>query len=156
MAAPKKNQFWMARSKHGRDALFSTPDLLWDAACEYFTWCEENPFKETLVSAGKKLKVDKMRPFTMEGLCSYLQCNTGYFYDFLQTCSKDFSECVTRIKETVYNQKFSGAASGFLNANLIAYDLNLRKDKDINITNQVDNDKLDKLTQLINDAAKAR
>ena len=44
MAAPKGNKFWMLRSKHGRDKLFATPELLWDAACEYFQWCDENPW----------------------------------------------------------------------------------------------------------------
>lgn len=28
MAAPKGNQFWMLRSKHGRDKLFATPEAL--------------------------------------------------------------------------------------------------------------------------------
>ena len=44
MAAPKGNKFWMLRSKHGRDKLFATPELLWEAACEYFQWCDENPW----------------------------------------------------------------------------------------------------------------
>ena len=44
MAAPKGNQFWMLRSKHGRDKLFATPEALWEAACEYFQWCDENPW----------------------------------------------------------------------------------------------------------------
>ena len=43
MGAPKGNQFWKLRSKHGRDKLFTTPELLWQAACEYFEWCENNP-----------------------------------------------------------------------------------------------------------------
>ena len=29
MAASKNNQFWKLRSKHGRDILFSSPELLW-------------------------------------------------------------------------------------------------------------------------------
>ena len=32
------------KDKHGRDKLFSTPELLWEAACEYFQWCDENPW----------------------------------------------------------------------------------------------------------------
>ena len=44
MAAPKGNQFWKLRSKHGRDKLFATPDLLWQAACEYFEWCDKHPW----------------------------------------------------------------------------------------------------------------
>ena len=45
MAAPKGNQFWKLHSKHGRDTLFSTPDLMWEAACEYFQWCDDNPWR---------------------------------------------------------------------------------------------------------------
>ena len=34
MAANLGNQFWKNRSKHGRDKLFATPDLLWQAASD--------------------------------------------------------------------------------------------------------------------------
>ena len=47
MAAPKGNKFWMMRSKHGRDKLFASPQLLWQAACEYFQWVTDNPLYET-------------------------------------------------------------------------------------------------------------
>lgn len=30
MGAPKGNQFWKLRSKHGRDKLFSSPEILND------------------------------------------------------------------------------------------------------------------------------
>jgi len=46
MAAPKGNQFWKTRSSHGRNPIFPTPDALWDAACEYFQWVEDNPLWE--------------------------------------------------------------------------------------------------------------
>lgn len=155
MAAPAGNQFWKQRSVHGRIKLFETPEVMLEAAYEYFEWCEKNPFPEQIVSAGKKVTIKKMRPFTLEGLCSYMCCNTGYFHDFLQNCSKDFSDVITHIKEIIYNQKYSGAASGFLNANLISFDLGVRKDKDINVnTSPVDNDKLDRIAELINANAK--
>ena len=38
------NEGWRNRSKHGRDTLFAFPPLMWEAACEYFKWCDENPF----------------------------------------------------------------------------------------------------------------
>ena len=43
---------WMLRSKHGRDKLFATPELLWDAACEYFQWCDENPWVIDVIYCG--------------------------------------------------------------------------------------------------------
>lgn len=129
MAATIGNNFWELRSTHGRKTLFETPELMWEAACEYFTWCVKNPLKEKDFRGGmaKRVTLDKMRPFTMEGLCSYLDCNTQYFNQFEKALkekqddlSKDFSWIVLRIKETVFNQQFTGAASGFLNPNIIA------------------------------------
>lgn len=134
MAAPKGNQFWKLRSKHGRDKLFATPDLLWEAACEYFEWCDENPFKTDNIEKikingeGEKLKrepLDKMRAYTMHGLCIYLDCSTQFFTNFEENnkSSEDFMEVITRIREVVYEQKFTGAAAGLFNANIIARDL---------------------------------
>jgi hypothetical protein len=133
MAAPEGNQFWKLRSKHGRDKLFETPELLWEAACEYFQWCDDNPLIE-IDFKGKdatQVKMPKMRAFTIHGLCIYLDCNTKYFNDFKDANHKGFSEVLTRIMEIIYNQKFTGAAAGFLNPNIIARDLGLRDSKDI-------------------------
>lgn len=135
MAAPEGNQFWKLRSKHGRDKLFESPDLLWEAACEYFEWCEANPLMESkpmVVSIGQNqgssvemTEIPKMRPFTLHGLCLYLGCGLAYFRQFKDTENKDFSTVLAEIEQTIYNQKFSGAAAGFLNANIIARDLGL-------------------------------
>lgn len=128
MAAPIGNQFWKLRSKHGRDRLFATPELLWEAACEYFEWCQENPLIE-VDFRGKdadEVKLPKMRAFTIHGLCRYLDVNVQYLNDFEKTCTKDFSVVITRIKEIIYDQKFTGAAAGFLNPNIIARDLGLK------------------------------
>lgn len=140
MAAPKGNQFWKLRSKHGRDKIFATPNLMWKAACEYFEWCDSNPLIE-IDFKGKdayKVEIPRMRPYTLHGLCLYIGCNTKYFNDFddgikgnKDDLSKDFSEVITRIRETIYHQKFSGAAAGFLNPNIIARDLGLSDKKEL-------------------------
>jgi hypothetical protein len=145
MAAPKGNEFWKIRSKHGRDKLFATPQLLWDAACEYFEWCDQNPFqKQDFIKggemAGTKVTMDVMRPYTLEGLCLYIDCNTAYFRNFkIQLKETDpqhqgFSAVITRIEETIRNQKFAGAASGFFNATIIARDLGLKDAKELDHT----------------------
>jgi hypothetical protein len=133
------NRFWEIRSKHGRDVLFATPELMWQAAVEYFYWCEDNPLIEVemkSVPIGNNMGSDivrvetpKMRVFTLHGLCSYLHCNTLYFNDFKKSLTakdeKGFSIVIRQIEETIYNQKFTGASAGFLNANIIARDLAL-------------------------------
>ncbi|MBE99331.1 DNA-packaging protein [Flavobacterium coralii] len=147
MAAPIGNQFWKLRSKHGRDKLFSTPELLWDAACEYFEWCDNNPLTEDNIEVIrvngigdeiKRVPKYKMRPYTLNGLCIYLDCCTEYFRKFEDNNkdSKDFITVITRIREIIYEQKFSGAAAGFFNANIIARDLGLSEKQSISVTEQ--------------------
>lgn len=139
--APIGNQFWKLRSKHGRDKLFATPQLMWEACQEYFQWCDDNPLPEATIQKRKISRdeeviemhnLPKMRAYTMQGLCLYLDCNTMYFNQFEKELkgkndklSKDFSLIVTRVRETIFNQKFTGAASGFFNSSIIARDLGL-------------------------------
>lgn len=118
---------------------------MWEAACEYFQWCDDNPLiEEDFISSGPKggeiIQLNKMRPYTLHGLCLYLDCSTTYFRAFKSTLDpgreknyKDFLTVLTRIEETVYNQKFSGAAAGFLNANIIARDLGLTDKKELDV-----------------------
>lgn len=140
MGAPIGNRFWELRSKHGREKLFATPQIMWEAAAEYFAWCEENPLIEIDFKGkdAERVEIPKMRAFTFQGLTSYLDCNTYYFNEFeanikgkTDDLSKDFSKVIIRIRETLYNQKFTGAAAGFLNANIISRDLGLLDKKEI-------------------------
>lgn len=140
MAAPKGNQFWKIRSKHGRDKLFASPQLMWEAAEEYFQWCINNPHKE-IDFKGKdavKVVIPKMRAFTLIGLCIYLDCSSSYFRNFKNDViagkrddKEDFLSVITRIEEVIYEQKYSGAASGFLNFNIISRDIGLIDRQDI-------------------------
>lgn len=132
MAAPKGNQFWKLRNKHGRDKLFASADLLWGSACEYFEWCDKNPLREDKLFASKgevlRESISLMRPYTITGLCLYLGCNEKYFAQFearLTKEEKDFSNVISRIRETIYTQKFEGAAVGLFSSNIIARDLGL-------------------------------
>lgn len=132
--APIGNKFWSIRSKHGRDKIFATPQIMWDAACEYFEWCDENPLYE-IDFKGKdadRVELPKMRAYTLTGLCLYLHINSLYFNRFEEERkkenteeAKDFCKVITSIRETLYTQKFTGAAAGFLNANLISRELGL-------------------------------
>ncbi len=132
MSAKKGNQNWKLRSKHGRDKLFATPKLLWEAACEYFQWVEDNPLREEKAFSfqGKIIKTElpKMRAMTIRGLCFYLHCNEDYFRHVkanLPSDEEDFRAVIDDIENVIYNQKFQGAAAELLNPNIIARDLGL-------------------------------
>lgn len=127
MGAPLGNRFWEARSKHGRNPIFSSPEQLWEACCEYFEWVEENPLYESKPFAYQGVVVQepvaKMRAMTISGLCIFLDISETCWYSYRD---KDgFSWVTTRAEKIIYNQKFQGAAADLLNANIIARDLGL-------------------------------
>ena len=132
MAAPKGNQFWKARTKHGRDRLFASSEALWEACCEYFQWVEDNPLWENKVAQFQGGVVDmpvaKMRAMTIGGLCLFLDIDRSTWTEWKS--QEDFSAIVTRAEEVIYSQKFAGAAADLLNANIIARDLGLREGHD--------------------------
>lgn len=128
MAAPSGNRFWEARTKHGRDKLFSSPDALWEACCEYFQWIEDNPLWENKVAQYQGVPVDmpsaKMRAMTISGLCLFLDIDRSTWHAWRKV--DDFSDIVAKTEEVIYSQKFAGAAADLLNANIIARDLGLK------------------------------
>jgi len=144
MAAPKGNQFWKLRSKHGRDKLFASPKLMWEAACEYFEWCEDHPLIEVKGFAYQgvvtKELFPKMRAMTLSQLCFYLNCNESYFRIFkaqLPEGEEDFNTVIKEIETIIYNQKFQGASADLLNANIISRDLGLSEHSDINMDTEI-------------------
>lgn len=117
----------MARSKHGRNPIFSSPEQLWDACCEYFEWNESNPLWETKSYQYQGVPVQdqipKMRAMTISGMCLFLDIDESTWKAY--KAKEDFSGVCTRAERIIYNQKFAGAAAEFLNANIIARDLGL-------------------------------
>jgi hypothetical protein len=115
------------RSKHGRDILFATPELLWDAAKEYFEYTSERKWekKDWVGKDAMEVIRETDTPFTLAGLCLYIGCSRSYFTNFKKICSEDFLTVITRIEDIIFTQKFEGAAVGAYNANIIARDLGL-------------------------------
>ena len=137
------NKFWELRSKHGRDKLFNEPQILLEAAQDYFKWCDDNPlYKNEMIKGGDMaseiIPVPIMRPYTLQGLTIYLGVNRKYLDDFESSIkdktddkSKDYSQVITYIREVIYNQKFEGASIGAFNANIISRDLGLIDKQDL-------------------------
>ena len=127
MAAPVGNRFWEQRSSHGRKPIFETPKQLWDAACEYFEWVEDNPLSEMKAFSyqGEIIKTDipKMRAMTIQAMCLFLDISEDTWANY---CSReDFLGITKQIKNVIYSQKFEGAAADMLNANIISRELGL-------------------------------
>lgn len=149
MGAPKGNQFWKFRSKHGRDKIFSSPEMLWEEACKYFEYCIENPIEIEEARGTKAVTLNRMRAFTWHGLEYYLGIDSLREYK-TNPEYKDYSHVITRIDKIMHEQKFTGAAAGVLNANIIARDLGLRDTQDLNI-----NDSRKRVSDLFPDELKS-
>lgn len=128
MSAPVGNQFWKARSSHGRNPKFASADALWAACEEYFQWVEDHPLMTSELvkfqGAATVAELPKMRAMTEIGLCIFLDIGQSTWADYKD---KDgFSEVTTRVSEIIYQQKFEGASADLLNPNIIARELGLK------------------------------
>lgn len=133
MAAPKGNRFWEKRSSHGRKPVFESADQLWSACCEYFEWVESTPLWETKAFAYQgavtQETIPKMRAMTIGGLCLFLDIDRSTWADY--RTKEGFSAICRLAEETIYQQKFQGAAAELLNPSIIARDLGLADKKEL-------------------------
>ena len=133
MPAPKGNKFWLARSSHGAKPKFSDPEVLLKACLEYFEWCEDNPLQEhkVIVCEGcpTDVYIDKLRATTLDGLTLFLDIAIETWHNYRKV--KDLMAVTSQVDRAIRNQKFSGASSGLLNANIIARDLGLVDKKEV-------------------------
>lgn len=133
------NQRWrnIDPDKIGRDAKYETPKDLWDGVLPYFDHCDNTPIETTETKSSSKDKKETIGetktiihrvPYTWEGMYSFMGiCNLDHYKQ-----KTAFSGILTHIKNIIYNQKFSGAAAGIFNANIIARDLGLKDTHDLN------------------------
>lgn len=143
MAAPKGNQFWKIRSKHGRDKLFESPELLLQSAYEYFEWCTENPWittkntssSSTICSSNTTEEKPTARPFSKGGFYIYIGCSTSWFNEFKRTANKDFLLVLEEIENIIETQQWEGAVIGTFKENIIARTLGLKEQTENNNIN---------------------
>lgn len=134
------NNFWSKRSKHGRDAIFSSPQAMQESMMEYF---QDNAkdidrwAKGEWKAVNGKLKFVKTpmaTPMTWEGLAHFCGVSAGYFRAFKSTLKQDdpqradFLSVIQWADEVIFRQKLEGASSGHFNPQLMSYHLGIRKD----------------------------
>lgn len=131
------NQFWRARSKHGADAIMKDAQTLYEACVEYFEWIEENPLIEEKVgfSKGRTCRADmnKVRAMTASGLSLFLGITHKTWIEWKKT-RDDLKPIIEWAETVIWNQKFSAAAAGLLNANIISRELGLADKQVVDVT----------------------
>lgn len=130
MAPPIGNRFWERRSSHGRNPIFATSEELWKACVEYFEDNAAHPLVKPIIHQGELQTEGEPVPraMTMAGLCIFLDIGESTWSDYKH--KDDFSAVVRKVEMVMFDQKFTGAAAGMLNSNIIARDLGLVDRKD--------------------------
>ncbi|SNY93961.1 DNA-packaging protein gp3 [Cohaesibacter sp. ES.047] len=128
MVAPKGNRYWAKRRRNGRKPLYETPDQLWRACVKYFEWVEATPLKQEEIikyrDRYERIELNKMRAMSKKGLCVFLDIDPKTWEGY-KTRGEDFFRIITRVEDIIWDQKFTGAAAGILNGNIIARELPL-------------------------------
>ena len=137
MAAPKQNNYWQFRNKHGRDYKY-TPKTLWEEAEKYFAWVDEHPLWEMKVFAFQGVvtehQVPKVRAMTITAFTLFADIEIRTWSNYSR--NEDFIPVITRIENHIKSQKFEGAAAELLNPNIIARDLGLKDKADVTSNDQ--------------------
>jgi len=113
-----------------------TPTQLWDGACNYFQWCDDNPIlkveqtklpqkldaqmmktmKPAMIKAFLKQTVEMplQRAYSIEGLSNYLNIDPDTFsnYSNKEGYETYFGIC-TRIRKIIDDQHFTGKTLSF-------------------------------------------
>lgn len=133
MSAPTGNQFWKLRSKHGRDKIFTSPDILWEACMEYFEATSQRKWvrKDWVGKDANEVERETETPFTLTGLFVFLDIVKQTWANYRD--KEGFLDVIARVEQIMYTQKFEGASVGAFNANIIARDLGLKEQTDVNL-----------------------
>ena len=123
------NQFWKQRATHGAPRKYTDPNDLFEDCKSYFEWVDQNPFMVWANTKAGLIQIPRIRPYTIGSLCLYLGITHETWTKWRKDRS-DLSDVINVCEAIIYEQKFAGAASDQLNANIIARDLKLADTKD--------------------------
>ena len=131
------NQYWKKRSKHGRDRVIKSPEVLADAADEYFQFCIDNPIIVVDYKGKDATKVEMEIPkvFQKNELARFCHLSCWKYINDLKDLSVDFSQVVTHIEGCIADQKFQYGIANIFNSNIVARDLGLRDKQEIDMKN---------------------
>lgn len=131
------NEFWKQRSTIGAKQIMESPEKLYEACLEYFKYIEENPLQSEKVGFSKgrvqRAIVTHPRAMTIWGISCFLGIVSSTWYDWRKN-REDLKPVIAWAEEVIREQKFSAAAAGLLNANIISRELGLADKQIVDVT----------------------
>lgn len=131
----KGNQLWKLREFSGRMPKYKKSEEIWDKACAYFQYTDDNPivsFKAVLGKDGpEQLEQLHTKPYTLDGLQIYMGICDETWRAY--TKKTDFIGVCSAIEKIVRDNKFSGATVGIFNHQIIARDLGLKEASSVDL-----------------------
>ena len=130
-----------------------TPMQLWKEACNYFNWCDNNPWM--MIEQSKQpqrlptnydkakhgniknflnqtVKLPHQRPYSIERLCNFLNISFQTFENYSKTEGYEtYFEVSARIRQIIDAQHFEGGMVGAFNANIVTRKLGLAEKQEL-------------------------
>lgn len=136
MGAPKGNNYWEFRNKHGRDFTY-TPDAFLNEAVKYFEYMSLRVWnkKEAIKSgelAGTLIDIPTLTPLSSESFCLFADISMETFRNYKSNKDpyKGFFDVATHVQTIIDSNQFEGATVGAYNPNIIARKLGLADKKE--------------------------
>ncbi len=125
MAAPKGNQYWKLAKNPGKSSKIKSPEELRQKANAYFEWCASNPVQNRSKTNKQGSYLEITRPFTKIGVALYCGYCSWESLSNLKNQGEDFEHLIKQIESIIYDQKYTYAAVGVFQQNIIARELGL-------------------------------
>lgn len=122
-----------------------TAQAMWERACEYFIWCDENPvvWKSTIMSGtrgGDKVENESPRPYSVRAMCLFCGLSEGYISSVRgsKDHSSDYYLVVSKVLSIIYVQNLDFATAGVFNPVFTSKLLNLGDEDTISEPSKVE------------------
>jgi len=105
------------------------PEELAQKIKDYYKEIDNNPIEKKKVETSNKDTKETIeyikRPYTIEGLCNYLDITCKTFRNWEN--NEQLLPLITRARQTIYDNKLEGATAGIFNSNIVALDLGMAR-----------------------------
>lgn len=147
MAAPKNNKFAIGNS--GKPKKWETVEGLEDDIQSYFDECNANTREMFVKSMGELVEVPWPKPYTIEGLCEYLECDRKTLINYSKEDGyEEYFHAIKKAKNKIQRDKVERGLSGQSNSSVTIFDLKnnhgYRDSSELDVT--TDGDKLNSFT----------